>query len=189
MQNLLALFKENSTYLGNGIIKLDGIINHRIYPNIMRDLAELIYKEFSNFKITKIVTAEASGIAPAFCVAEKFNVPLIYARKNIPATMSEDHVSYLVKSRTKQVETLLCISKEYISSEDFILIVDDILGSGGALNALINLVERCDAKIIGASCILEKTFEHARDKFLDSNLKIFSVIKADLNQNNLRFSF
>jgi len=190
LEYILKTLNDNSTYLGNGIIKLDSILDHQIDPYFIDVIGQIIAEKFSKIKypeITKIVTAEASGIAPAFAVARILNIPLIYARKNLPLTMSSNHASFNVKSRTKDKETPLYISKEYLNDKDYVLIVDDILGTGGALNALITLVTNCKAKTLAASCIIEKTFENARENFPQDEIEIFSVVKAELKNNCLVF--
>lgn len=183
---ILHILSENSFYLGNGIIKLDSVLNHMMDPEIIWQISSIIHNEFCIHipQIDMVITAEASGIAPAFCVAKLLQRPLLYARKNIPKTIGVNRAETEIHSRTKDTKTTLCISKEHLKQKSNVLIVDDILGTGGALQGLQELTEQCGANIIGAAFVLEKQFEHAREK--QKNIfPVFSFAKVDLSKDTL----
>lgn len=185
--NIKTTLANNASYIGNNLIKLDSVLNHCLDPQFIEEIAEDIYSHYLNLsgKINKVITAEASGIAPAFCVAKRFNIPLIYARKNLPKTMSNDHAKANVYSRTKGTNTPLYISKEFLKPEDKVLIVDDVLGTGGALSALISLINDCGSEILGSACVIEKTFENARNSELLKKYNIYSVAKINIVEDAL----
>lgn len=152
-----------------------------------KEFAALLEKEGIH-GVTKVVTAEASGIAPAFCVALALKLPLIYARKGSPNTMQNDRISVEVKSRTKNKISTLSLSSEFVSAEDRVVIVDDFLGSGGALEALSSLVSQAGAEILCACFVIEKEYEGARGKLIHLEYPIFSLVKAKIDKEILSFS-
>lgn len=121
MDNLLNRAKEEISYLGNGIIKADSFINHQLYPNLITEMgtrfAEL-FKEANVANITRVVTAEVSGIAPAFAVAQVLNVPMVFARKKRPATMVDKLFEGEAPSHTKGGVVKLFVSSQYLKSTD-----------------------------------------------------------------------
>ncbi len=190
-KEIVEKFSRESKYLGNSIIKFDSILNHQVDSRLINLISNVIVSSFSSSKYgkaTKIVTAEASGIIPAYGVASNLKIPLIYARKNIPLTMTEGYFSRKIESRTKATDCILCLSKEYLNKQDRILIVDDVLGSGGAISALVSMVRESGAEVIGVACVVEKTFENARASLSSLGIDIVSVVKVDLINDDLAFS-
>ncbi|HEC35876.1 MAG TPA: xanthine phosphoribosyltransferase, partial [Anaerolineae bacterium] len=116
--------------LGNGILKVDGFINHQIDPLLMQRAGEELARRFAHAGVTKILTAEISGIAPALTAALALGVPVIYARKTKPITMAEPVYVESAPSHTKGLEVLLMVSPEYLRPGDRVLIVDDFLATG-----------------------------------------------------------
>jgi xanthine phosphoribosyltransferase len=191
MKSLVEILKKNAIYLGNGIIKVDSILNHQVNPVLLMEIG----KEFVSLLgkknihgVTKVVTAEASGIAPAFCVAFALKVPLIYARKGSPITMQSDRISVEVKSSTKKQTTTLFLSREFLGVNDKVIIVDDFLGTGGALEALSSLVSQTGAEILCACFVIEKVYERARDKLIHIEYPIYNLTEAQIEEEALSFS-
>lgn len=157
----------------------------------MKEIAEEIVSLIEREEITgatKIVTAEASGIAPAFCVASLLDIPLLYARKGHPLTMQNERISIEVSSRTKNQTTTLSLSKEFLKESDRVIIIDDFLGSGGALEALTILIKETGAEVLCAAFVVEKTYEKARSKLSHLHFPILSLVKAHIEEENLSFS-
>lgn len=149
--------------LGSGILKIDSILNHQMDPALMAAMGKEIARRFAESGVTRIVTAEVSGIAPALTAGIELNVPVVYARKHKPITMQEPVYVDSAPSHTKGGEVFLMISPEFLHAGDRVLIVDDFLASGKTIHALVRIVRRAGAHIVGVCCVVEKTFEGGRD--------------------------
>lgn len=174
--------------LKNGIIKVDGFINHQLDPELTTAMGlefKKLFDEFGADNVTKIVTAETSGIAPAFATAQVYNVPCVFARKHRPVTMVDG--LYLAKavSRTKGLKVELAISKEYLSKNDRVLLIDDFLATASTLRALVNIISQSGAQLVGIGCLIEKVFEKGRDQLTDLHIPILSLAKVDLVNNEI----
>ncbi len=166
--------------LGNGILKIDSLLNHQIDPVLMAAIGREIAQRFSDRTITRILTAEISGIGPALTTGLALGVPIVYARKHRPITMQEPVYVESAPSHTKGGEVLLMVSPEFLSSSDHILIVDDFLASGKTIHALARIVRQAGATLVGVGCVVEKTFEGGRAFLadLDTQVEALAIIEA-----------
>ena len=166
MQKLVERIRAEGQHLGNGILKVDGFINHRLEPDLTLELGRAFAERFRDAGVsgvTKIVTAEVSGIAPALATGIALGVPIVYARKTRPVTMARGVYEAEAPSHTKGGVTKLIISPEYLREEDRVLLIDDFLASGRTLVALVELIEQCGAELLGVGCVVEKSFEGGRE--------------------------
>ncbi len=188
MKELIDKIKKDGSYLGNGILKVDSFLNHRLEPNLTISFGKHFKAKFDHLgvdNINKIVTAETSGIAPALATSISYGVEAVYARKKKPVTMLE-HFSAKAPSHTKGDMTTLMISKEFLSENDKVLIIDDFLASGQTLMALASLVKQSGASLMGIGCVIEKSFEHGRDVLAKLNVPIVSLAIIDaLDENGI----
>jgi xanthine phosphoribosyltransferase len=145
--------------LGNGILKVDGFINHQVDPMLMDACGEELANRFHNVGATKVLTAEISGIAPALTTAKHMGLPVVYARKHKPITMPDQVYLTLTPSHTKGRIVELIISPEYLAGGERVLIIDDFLASGATILGLVRLAHSAGAKIVGIGALIEKTFE------------------------------
>jgi xanthine phosphoribosyltransferase len=166
--------------LGSGILKVDSFINHQVDVLLMKQCGEELASRFSRVHITKVVTVEISGIAPALMTALALNVPVVYARKTRPITMPDLIYLTTAPSHTKGISVDLMISPEYLRKGDRVLIVDDFLASGQTILALIKLLRAAGAIVVGIGAVVEKTFEGGRDALKDVGVPIESlaIVKA-----------
>jgi len=164
MQALKERIRADGQYLGDGILKIDGILNHQMDPNLIKAMGEEIARRFGYLKPTRILTAEVSGIAPALMTALALNVPIVYARKHKPVTMYGPIFLETAPSHTKGGETHLMVAAEYLPAGERVLIVDDFLASGKTLYALARMVGEARCTLVGISVIVEKAFEGGREK-------------------------
>ena len=163
--------------LGNGILKIDSFLNHCLDPELMMAMGREIAHRFEGEHITRILTAEVSGIAPALTAGYVMGVPVIYARKRKPITMKEPVYIESAPSHTKGGETHLMVSPEFLLPNDRILIIDDFLASGKTLHALARLVGHAGAELVGIACVVEKTFEGGRAFLADLDTRIESLAR------------
>ena len=148
--------------LGSGILKIDSILNHQIYPDLMLQMGEELAARFEGMKIDRILTAEISGIAPALMTAAALGVPVVYARKTKPITMFGPVLLETAPSHTKGVEVNLLVSAEFMPPNQDVLIIDDFLATGKTLRALVRIVEGAQSRVVGVGVVVEKTFEGGR---------------------------
>ncbi len=148
--------------LGNGILKVDGFINHQVDPRLMDECGKELARRFQHVGATKVLTAEISGIAPAVTTALHLNLPVVYARKHKPITMPDQVFLTLSPSHTKGRMVELIVSPEYLSGGERVLIIDDFLASGATILGLVRLAQTAGAVIVGIGALIEKTFEGGR---------------------------
>ncbi|MBO7417491.1 MAG: xanthine phosphoribosyltransferase [Bacteroidaceae bacterium] len=155
--------------LEGGILKVDSFINHQMDPNLMKQVAVEFIRRFADLPINKILTVEASGIAPSVLLGYLLELPVVYAKKKKPKTAGEMYVAE-VRSFTKQRDYTMVISKEYLTPKDHILFIDDFLAYGNTGLGIIDLCQQAGATIEGMGFIIEKAFQHGRDLLTDNGV-------------------
>lgn len=149
--------------LGNGILKIDSILNHQLDTQLMMACGEEIGRRFASYNVTRILTAEVSGIAPAMAAGYALKVPVVYARKTKPVTMFGPIFLDTAPSHTKGMEVNLMVSAEFMPANERVLVIDDFLASGKTLKALVRIVQEAQCTLVGIACVVEKTFEGGRE--------------------------
>ncbi|MBL8134387.1 MAG: xanthine phosphoribosyltransferase [Anaerolineae bacterium] len=149
--------------LGGGILKIDSLLNHQIYPDLMLQMGQEMAARFAGIKVDRILTAEISGIAPAMMTGLALGVPIVYARKIKPITMFGPVFLETAPSHTKGTDVNLLVSAEFMPSNQDVLIIDDFLATGKTLRALARIVEGAQSRVAGVGVVVEKTFEGGRD--------------------------
>ena len=162
--------------LEGGILKVDGFINHQMDPIMMKAMADEFVKRFACEKIDKIVTIEASGIAPAIMVGYLLHLPVVFAKKRTPNTM-ENCLHTKVYSFTKNEEFDICVSSEYLCKGDKVLFIDDFLARGNAAKGIIQLAEQAGAEIVGMGFLIEKTFQEGGAYLRNLGLRVESLAR------------
>jgi xanthine phosphoribosyltransferase len=166
--------------LGSGILKVDSFLNHQVDVVLMKQCGEELARRFADVHVTKVLTVEISGIAPAIMTALALGVPVVYARKTKPITMPDLLYLATAPSHTKGQTVDLMISPEYLRKGDRVLIIDDFLASGQTILALVRLLRAAGAIVVGVGTVVEKTFEGGRDALKDIGVPIESlaIVKA-----------
>lgn len=178
MRELRARILAEGRYLGGGILKVDGFLNHQLEPRLTMQMGEALREGLEGAGVrgvSKIVTAETSGIAPALAAAVAFDVPLLFARKRRPITMPEGAFRAEAPSPTKGGVTTLLISPEYLGAEDRVVIVDDFLASGLTTEALVRAIQQSGAAVLGVGAVIEKAFEGGRARLAPLGVPIVSL--------------
>jgi xanthine phosphoribosyltransferase len=163
--------------LGNGILKVDGFINHQVDPRLMDECGIEFARLFRDIGATKILTAEISGIAPALATGIHLGLPVVYARKHKPITMPDQVFLTLSPSHTKGRMVELIISPEYLAGGERLLIIDDFLATGATILGLVRLAQTAGAHVIGIGTLIEKTFEGGRELLSTLNIPIHSLAR------------
>ena len=171
--------------LGDGILKVDGFINHQVDPLLMDACGREFARRFSSVGATKVLTAEISGIAPALTTGFHLGVPIVYARKHKPLTMPDQVYLTLSPSHTKGNIVELIVSPEYLADGERILIIDDFLASGATIWGLVRLAQAAGAKIVGVGALIEKTFEGGRQTLSSLGVPVESLVRIRSMEGNL----
>lgn len=175
--------------LGNGILKIDSLINHQVDPQIMDACGREFAEQFKNTGATRILTAEISGIAPALMAGYHMKLPVVYARKTRPITMPETVFLTTAPSHTKGNMVDLIVSPEYLKPGERVLIIDDFLASGATILGLIRLAEAAGSTIVGVGALIEKTFEGGREALEYLHVPVVSLVKiASMDNQKLVFA-
>ena len=162
METLEARILKDGYVLGENILKVDSFLTHQVDLHLMKEIGDVFAAKFKNAGITKVVTIEASGIAPALYTADSLDIPMIFAKKSKNITMNEGILTAEVFSFTKQVTNTVSIASKYLSEKDKVLIVDDFLANGQAAKGLVEIVQQAGAKVEAVGIVIEKSFQDGR---------------------------
>lgn len=174
--------------LPGGILKVGGFLNQQIDTAFMTKMGVEGARLYKDAGVTKVLTVEASGIALAFAVAQQLNVPMVFAKKYGAANISGDVYKSSVYSFTHKQTFDIVVSKSYISSDDVVLICDDFLAKGNALNGLIHIVEQSGAELAGACIAIEKSFQGGGDLLREEGIRVESLaIIESVEDDEIRF--
>ena len=170
------IVKDGVVKKGN-VLKVDSFLNHQIDVNFVCELGKEFYRLFKDENITKILTIEASGIGIACLAAQYFGVPVVFAKKTKTINIYSDTYNATVHSYTHKKDYDIVVSKEFLSKEDNVLIIDDFLAKGSALTALLMLIEKAGAKTAGAGIVIEKAYQGGGDLVRDMGIRVESLAK------------
>lgn len=167
------ILKDGKCFEG-GILKVDSFINHQMDPVLMKEIAEEFVKRFAGEGVNKILTIEASGIAPAIMTGYLMQLPVVFAKKKKPSTM-ENMLTTTVYSFTKNRNYDVCVCGDYLHKGDRVLFIDDFLANGNAAKGIIDLVGQAGAELAGMGFIIEKEFQHGRDELVKAGIHVESL--------------
>lgn len=179
MKALIERILRDGSCPADGILKVDSFINHQMDPVLMKSIAVEFVRRFASTDVNKIVTIEASGIAPAIMTGYLMELPVVFAKKKKPVTM-DGMLTTEVYSFTKQRTYDICLSGEYLHKGDKVVFIDDFLANGNAAKGMIDLVRQAGAELTGMGFIIEKAFQHGGDMLRSMGVKVESlaVIKS-----------
>ncbi len=179
--------KEGKILPGN-IVKVDGFLNHRVDVKLMHEMAKEFGRLFDLDGITAVLTIEASGIALAAICAEEFGVPMVFAKKAKSDNIEGGLYKSEIYSYTYKKLVTLIMSKQWLSSSDKVLIIDDFLANGEALRGLVDIVNQSGAELIGIGVAIEKGFQPGGQKLRDAGYNLHSLAIIDeANENGFVF--
>jgi len=185
MEQLKERIRREGKVLPGNIIKVDGFLNHRVDTKLLNDIADEFARYFDVSRITTVLTAEASGIALATVCAQKFGVPMLFAKKAKSDNIESGLYQSEVFSYTYKKKVTLLVSQEWLHADDHVLIIDDFMANGFAMQGLVDIVNAAGATLEGIGVAVEKGFQGGGDKFRAMEgvrYKALAVIeKADEN--------
>ena len=176
MQALKERIQREGTILGNGILKVDGFINHQVDPELMDACGAEFARLFANVGATRILTAEISGIAPALMTGLHLGLQVVYARKSKPVTMPDQVYLTIAPSHTRGRPVELIVSPEFIGQGEKVLIIDDFLASGATIQGLVRLTQAAGAELVGIGTLIEKTFEGGREALAYLGVQVEALV-------------
>ncbi len=177
------ILKDGIVREGN-VLKVDSFVNHQIDVDFIAQLAKEFKRLYEGEEITKILTIEASGIGIACIVAQEFHVPVVFAKKNKTINIANDVYTSKVESFTHKRTYDIIVSKDFLKPEDKVLIIDDFLAMGSALQGLISLIRDAGATIVGAGIIIEKAYQQGGKMIRDMGVRVESLARIKSMDNN-----
>lgn len=189
MQLLKDRILKDGQALSGDILKVDSFLNHQMDPVLMAAIGEEFARRFAAEPITKILTLEASGIAPALFAGYFLKVPVVFAKKTSSANQDASTFSAPVHSFTRGVDNTIRVSRRYLSASDHILLIDDFLAHGEALLGLAELVRQAGATLAGAGIVIEKGFQDGGKRIRDKGIRVESLaIIKDMSGGHVQFA-
>ena len=164
--------------LPGGVLKVDGCITHQMDPALMMSLGRELARRFGGEPLDRVLTVEASGIAPAVLVGYLLGLPVVFAKKKSPSTM-ENALSARVRSFTKGCDYDVCLSRDFLHAGDRVLFIDDFLANGAALEGLIDLVRQAGATLVGAGIVVEKAFQPGGALIRGKGVRVESLARIE----------
>lgn len=158
-----------------GVLKVDSFLNHQMDTGLFREIGKEFKRRFDGEKITKILTIEASGIGIACIAGEEFQVPVVFAKKTQTKNIAGEVYTSRVESYTHGKVYDILVSKEFIGKEDRVLLIDDFLANGKALEGLIEIVEKAGAHLAGAGIVIEKGFQPGGERIRARGIHLESL--------------
>lgn len=171
---------EDGKVLSGNVLKVDSFLNHRIDTEFVLEIGREFKKIFSDCEINKILTIEASGIAVSFATAQSFNFcPVVFAKKGAASNMGNDVYHASLYSYTRRADFEIYVSKSYLTKGDKVLIIDDFLANGEALNALIKICEQADCELVGCGVVIEKAMQKGGEMIREKGIRVEALARID----------
>ena len=179
---------ERGIAVNEDILKVDSFVNHQVDPELMKNIGDEFAEHFKGQGITKVATIESSGIAPALMTALALNVPMLILKKQPSKILNQDLYQTVVTSYTKGTSYELTLSKNFISENDHVLIIDDFLANGEAATGAIRLIRKAHATIAGVGILIEKSFQPGYEKLTEQGIDVYSLARiAKLGEGVIEF--
>ena len=188
MKILEDMILERGIAVNEDILKVDSFVNHQVDPELMKNIGNEFAEHFKGQGITKVATIESSGIAPALMTALALNVPMLILKKQPSKILNQDLYQTVVTSYTKGTSYELTLSKNFISENDHVLIIDDFLANGEAATGAIRLIRKAHATIAGVGILIEKSFQPGYEKLTEQGIDVYSLARiAMLGEGVIEF--
>lgn len=188
MQELNEKIKQFGTVLPGNVLKVDAFLNHQVDPELMLHVGQEFARRFAGEGITKIWTVESSGIAPAVMTGLAMKLPVIFARKHKSLTLNNNMYVADVYSYTKKTTNRISISKKYVAPDDKVLMIDDFLANGQAVEGMLEIADQAGIQVAGAGIVIEKSFQAGGQELRDRGVRVESLARIkSLADNQIEF--
>ena len=168
------IVKDGIVKPGN-VLKVDSFLNHQMDIDLMQEIGREFHRRFADHPVTKVMTIEASGIGIACFVAKEFGVPMVFAKKSKSINIDGDMYIAEVESFTHKNKNMVIVSKKFLSEEDHLLIIDDFLANGCALQGLISIVDSAGGEVVGCGIVIEKGFQEGGHRLRNLGFRVESL--------------
>jgi len=170
------------------VLKVSSFLNHQMDADFIMELGAELARRYEDAGVTKILTIESSGIAIAVACGAALHVPVLFAKKHITSNVSGDLYQTIVHSYTHGTDYTVVVEREYLNAEDRVLIVDDFLANGKAIEGLLDLIRQAGAEAVGAGIAIEKGFQEGGAKLRENGLRVESLAIVDeMSEDGIRF--
>lgn len=178
MKELEEKIRQFGTVLPGNVLKVDAFLNHQVDPVLMQHIGQEFAARFKDAKITKVWTVESSGIAPAVMTGLALGVPVIFARKHKSLTLNSGMYTADVYSYTKKTTNRISISKRYVDKTDRVLLIDDFLANGQAVEGMLQIADQAGVEVVGAGIVIEKCFQPGSAELAAKGVRVESLAKV-----------
>lgn len=183
MKALQEKIHEVGRVLSADVLKVDSFLNHQIDPQLMKEVGDEFANRYANEVITKVLTIESSGIAPATFLGLTIGAPVVFARKKQSLTLTDNVYTSEVYSFTKQESNKISVSRDFLTADDNVIIIDDFLANGEAVKGLVDIVNQSGAHLVGVGIVIEKGFQQGGKLLRDQGLRIESLARIKSLEN------
>lgn len=181
--------RRDGEVLPEDVLKINSFLNHQVDPELMMAVGQEFARLFKDCEITKVLTCEASGIAPGVMVAYALHVPLVFARKKKPSTLNDAVYWADVYSYTKKTTNQICVEQKFLHDNDQLLIIDDFLANGEAVKGMINIANQADAQVAGIGIVVAKVFQGGTAWIKEHGYRLEALANIDsLAGNQVHFA-
>lgn len=188
MQLLKEKIQQEGQALSNVVLKVDSFLNHQIDPLLMKEIGDEFANRFSDQIITKVLTIESSGIAPSAFLGLTLGAPVVFARKRKSLTLTDNMYTAKVHSFTKNETNEISVSRNFLSAEDNVLIIDDFLANGEAVKGLLEIAAQAGAHVVGVGIVIEKGFQDGGKLLREQGVRIESLARIkSLSEGKVEF--
>ncbi len=175
--------KRDGTVLPGEVLKVDNFLNHQVDPQLMYEIGAEFKRLFENEGVTRILTVESSGIAPALMAGFQMNVPVVFARKHRSLTLTDNLYTATVYSYTKQVNNDISIDRRFLDPNDKVLIIDDFLANGQAVQGLFDIARDAQIEVAGVGVVIEKRFQKGHQLVVDAGVPLVALASIAAFEN------
>ena len=189
MELLKRRIQQDGTVKGNDVLKVDSFLNHQMDVALFEEIGREFQRRFADCGVNKILTIEASGIGIACVTAQSFHCPVVFAKKSQSKNIAGEVYDTRVESFTHGRVYDVIVSKKFLGPEDRVLIIDDFLANGAALEGLIDLVDQAGAQLAGAGIVIEKAFQPGGDRIRARGIRVEALarVKAMSEEGGVEF--
>lgn len=181
--------RRDGEVLPGDVLKINSFLNHQVDPELMMTVGQEFARLFKDCEITKVLTCEASGIAPGVMAAYALHVPLVFARKKKPSTLNDAVYWADVYSYTKKTTNQICVEQKFLHDNDQLLIIDDFLANGEAVKGMINIANQADAQVAGIGIVVAKVFQGGTAWIKEHGYRLEALANIDsLAGNQVHFA-